>query len=463
MLRSCCWSPRSSHPRVWSQHCCAQRSWFHWLLVLAVALAVGAACSSPPAPSGAGAADIGADSQTGSDATLNDALLGDAAAADTALMDSGTGDTALTDGGVGDSAASDTADTADTALDAMATDGGKADATKPDVDVVVPKGEVTAVITSPIDGAVVEAGKPVDLAGAASDTVFANDQLTVTWTSSVDGVLWQGPLGADGQTLVKGVVLSPGAHQIALEVANPTGVSAQAAVGVGVCSWQTPQSFDTQLDGAKWQIFGDAYWDAGGWLEMTGNAQSKFGKIWNVAEVIKPGDVQISFDFQTGGGINGGADGFAMSVFEAENPAELQTILAATKDGGCLGYGVSGACGTLKVKGFHVEIDTFHNTGDPNQDPTWDNHIAVVLDGDASKHVLWKATPGIEDLQWHTVSVQVDGAKVTVKLDGNQLFSGVIPDFEFRGGYIGFSGSTGWASNWHRFDNLQILQQCLVP
>jgi hypothetical protein len=38
-----------------------------------------------------------------------------------------------------------------------------------------------------------------------------------------------------------------------------------------------------------------------------------------------------------------------------------------------------------------------------------------------------------------------------------------IPGFSFDGGYIGVSGSTGWASNYHRFDDLRILDRCDVP
>lgn len=408
-------------------------------------------CSEAGSPLSSSAAAVDADSAQGSGSDGESALTDASGAASSDASSDGT------------TGADQTADTGQAGDSAQVVDTGLVgDTGTADLDVVVPKGEVGVAIAAPIDGTVIESGQPLDLVATASDTLFAEAELTATWISSKDGVLWQGPVGADGQVKVTGVVLSPGPHQLTFEAANPTGVSAQTSVSVGVCSWGSPQSFDTKLDGAKWQIFGDAYWDAGGWLEMTGNAQSKFGKIWNISDFIQPGDVQISFDFQTGGGINGGADGFAMSVFEAKSLTELQTILAATKDGGCLGYGVSGACGTMKVKAFHVEIDTFHNTGDPNQDPTYDNHIGVLLDGDASNHVLWKAATGIEDLQWHTLSVQVDGAKVTVKLDGNALISEVIPDFEFRGGYIGFSGSTGWASNWHRFDNLQILQQCLV-
>ena len=39
----------------------------------------------------------------------------------------------------------------------------------------------------------------------------------------------------------------------------------------------------------------------------------------------------------------------------------------------------------------------------------------------------------------------------------------MVPDFLFWGGYIGFTETTGFYTNYHRFDELQILQECWVP
>jgi hypothetical protein len=48
-------------------------------------------------------------------------------------------------------------------------------------------------------------------------------------------------------------------------------------------------------------------------------------------------------------------------------------------------------------------------------------------------------------------------------LHGRQAdHGGDISGFTFEGGYLGVSGSTGWASNYHRFDNLD-LEGCVVP
>lgn len=409
-----------------------RKLWWLWACALATA------CSDAK-PAATAANDVKASAADAPDST---------AAADNALA----GETASSDA----AAEAATQDAADAAPAADAAAEVVAELPPP------PKGVPSAKITAPPAGTVIESGKPVELAGIASDTLAAAAALTVVWSSDKDGVLGTSKPDAQGVVKLSVPKLSAGKHLIQLEVKNPQGIAATDSVSIGVCAWAKPESFDTKVDGAKWKIYGDAFWDPGGWLEMTGNEQSKFGKIYNIADHVSPGDVQISFKISTGGGINGGADGFAMSVIDAKNVAELETILDAAGKGGCLGYGVAGDCGKLEISAFHLEIDTFANNGDPNKDPTSEDHIAVTLNGDATKHWLWKETPGIEDLKWHTVTIEINGPVVRVTLDGVELFNKPLPDFKFRGGYIGFSGSTGWATNYHRFDDLQILQKCLV-
>ena len=53
-----------------------------------------------------------------------------------------------------------------------------------------------------------------------------------------------------------------------------------------------------------------------------------------------------------------------------------------------------------------------------------------------------------------------NGLDRVINLDGGNLIEDDIPGLSFRGGYIGFSGSTGWATNWHRIDNLTVVQAC---
>ena len=111
---------------------------------------------------------------------------------------------------------------------------------------------------------------------------------------------------------------------------------------------------------------------------MTGNLPNKKGAIYTVSELVTPGDVSISFYIRTGGGT--GADGFAMSVFDAEDLTELESLIAAAHTGGGLGYGVAGDDGSWVGDAFHVEIDTWHHVyNGPTElhtDPTPENHSA---------------------------------------------------------------------------------------
>ena len=116
----------------------------------------------------------------------------------------------------------------------------------------------------------------------------------------------------------------------------------------------------------------------------------------------------------------------------------------------------------MTVDAFHIEFDNWQNSNDPVDDPTSQDHIAITLDGNPSNHVLW--TPYyLEDLQWRTVAVEAQGERIHLTVDGVTVIDREIPDFRFDGGWIGVSGSTGWATNEHRFDDLRILDRCVIP
>jgi hypothetical protein len=161
-----------------------------------------------------------------------------------------------------------------------------------------------------------------------------------------------------------------------------------------------------------------------------------------------------------------GADGFAMTVYDADNTVSLTDYVNATRTGGCLGYGVAGDycgdSGALDINAFHIEFDTWYNTEFGLGDPTTSNHIAINLNGDPGGHQLYKDVV-LEDYVWHNIEITTLGNKVTVKMDNNVIIDDTIADFSFRGGYIMFSGSTGAYTNFHSVDNLEIVHECTVP
>lgn len=353
------------------------------------------------------------------------------------------------------------------ASDAVAgADAGPPDAAPEIVEDVPPpvSSDLYVAITAPADGTGYDVGAAISFTGLAADSEFPETELTATWSTWFAGDLASGPVAATGLvsfTLNAG--LPEGTHTIELTVTNPLGQSATDAVTVVVCPVSLPETFDDDIASTTWEVFGDASWDTdgdNGWLEMTGNAQGKKGQIFQTGTQIDPGDVSISFKILTGGGQNGGADGFAMSVVGVPDVDTLEDYLKAAGAGGCLGYGVSAGCGTWTVDAFHIEFDTWQNNGNPNVDPTSANHVGVLQGGDASEHYLWASVPTLEDQKWHDVHVMVEGVHVTVTLDDDVVIDGDIPGLVFHGGYIGFSGTTGWATNYHRFDDLLVLQQC---
>ena len=370
---------------------------------------------------------------------------------ETTPIDPGTGDTPSSDVG-------------DNGPPADLVEAGTSDVSEAEPD--VPQSVLWAAIAAPEKDDVFEVGTQVTLDGTVGDSVFPADELKVTWSSSKDGILGIGAPLNDGSTSLTIDTLTAGIHAITLEVENPFGQKAWDTVVIGICAWASPETFDTDIAGTQWQKYGSAYWHPDGYLEMTGIAPDKKGAIYNLVDQVTPGDVSISFRILTGPD-PGGADGFAMNVFEADDVTHLETLIEAAKDGGGLGYGVSGDYGNAVVSAFHVEFDTWHNvyngTTQLHTDPTEMNHIGIMTNGDPGNHLLWAEIPSIEDGVWHDVTLEVTGDVVRVTLDGVEKINEAIPGMEFRGGFIGFSGTTGYYMNQHGFDDLQILQECLVP
>ncbi len=302
-----------------------------------------------------------------------------------------------------------------------------------------------------------EIGETVTVEGAVASS-NASD-VSISWESDVDGVLVSDQVTPGTVPSLVTDTLSPGWHNISLS-AEQNGQFAMDEVDVGICTWPPFQPFDNAGSLLGWTTFGDATWDPGGWIEITGIGSSRAGQLFNTDRKVNPGNVSIEFSIATGGGINGGADGFAVSVIAAYDVAELTTILNSASNGGCLGYGTSGACGSLAIDAFHVEFDTWNNP--ELGDATFENHIAIAINGDPNP-LFTASVPSLEDLAWRDIRVDIVGSDITVTMDGSVVIQGTIPGFVFDGGYIGVSGSTGWASNYHRFDNLQLYDLCEVP
>jgi len=331
-----------------------------------------------------------------------------------------------------------------------------------------------AKITGPPDKTVYVLGSDVIFQGVVSDPYHAAETLTVMWSIPGQEVLYEGPPPASGLTEVLYAADFEGDITFELRVTNPDGLFFKATSSVHICNEGPIESFDQPLvQGQPWKSYGYAFWtddgQGNGWIDMTDNQTWSKGAVFNVVDQVSPGNVEIRLKICTGGGGQGGggfpgwdfgADGYALTVIDVETVAELEAYINGAMDGGCLAYGVSGGCGNMAVTAFHVEFDTYYNQ--EYNDPTQENHIAITLDGDPGNHLLWAAFP-MEDLLWHEVVIKTVGTTVTVHVDGVEVINDVIPLFEFHGGYIGFSGSTGASTNYHRIDDLQIVEDCVEP
>jgi hypothetical protein len=229
------------------------------------------------------------------------------------------------------------------------------------------------------------------------------------------------------------------------------------------------ESFNTEPE--NWNILGDATWDARGWLEMTGlespPRSGRKGAVYNNVDAISSGLASIEFVMATGGGINGGADGFALTIIDIADSTELDNLIDHASAGGGLGYAVAPQFGRDDFEwvgdAVTVEIDTWYNEwfdrGANLLDPTRQNHIALTRNVNPGDHIVWHAVPNVEDLMPHTVRIDLLGNSIRITYDGTVVIEEPV-QFAFKGGYMFFSGSTGWATNFHRFDALDILSNC---
>jgi hypothetical protein len=326
-----------------------------------------------------------------------------------------------------------------------------------------PDAPVTVRITeSPEDPVPVGTSRD-EVRGRVSARDVPVEQLVLTWRSDLDGEL-PGPIvdPANGQFVWTTGGLTPGVHTLTLTARTPAGEEATAEVEVQICDYEPAFTFDAGIGTGDWRLYGDAYWDAGGWIEITGVSTNRKGGIYRTGRRINPGDLAMEFRIATGGGT--GADGFSVNIIDAPDLPALENLIALGRAGGCLAYGTdNGYCGTTPMNAFHIEFDTWYN-GEPElADPTTENHVEITLNGNPGRHFAWVAVPSLENLQWRLVQVVTRGARVTVWMDGTIVIDQTIPGFSFDGGYIGVTGSTGAFTNYHRFDDLRVFDVCTVP
>lgn len=370
-----------------------------------------------------------------------------------------------------DTAADAVPDALDDALDDVSADSGfdaapdSASDSTLDADTGPPACGATVEVTAPIQRDFLVSTHPLLVQALVTDASAADLSVySVDWLDEQGSLLANSPVAADGTTSLTLTGLTPGKRALRPIARDSVGPCAEHGVlEVAVCALEVSEDFDAALPPA-WTLFGDASWDVGGFLEMTGNAMDRRGAVYNGEEYISSGTVSIRFDIQTGGGSGSGADGFAVSIVETATLAELQGLLPGMTNGGGLGYGSGGDYGPYEGSAFTVEIDTWYNQYNGNtelhSDPTTADHLEVTGGLDPAASIAWFELGEVEDLAWHQVRVDIVEPRLRVWYDGDLKIDEDIQGLKFRGGYILFTGSTGYFTNYHRFDRLRLIHAC---
>ena len=346
--------------------------------------------------------------------------------------------------------------------------------------------ELSLSLVAPAEQTVVEIGSNLTIRVYVAVNGL-DESLTpeLTISSQRDGQIFQGNVAPNQEISIEWTPQNAGIHTLTFSAVLPlddTTMVANASLSVGVCGWSDAETFDGNVEGAGWSTMGTGARivnEAGNnYLELTGRygEYGSRGAYFDTTTQVAPGNVNLRFRVRTGGGQNTGGDGFAMSIFEVNTVEELQSIVGSAFGGSGLGYGVAGGgasgvgthYGTLEVNAFHIEFDTWHNNYDGSQghtDPLRDNgtgtgnHIAITTNGNPGMHYIWEEV-SLEDNQWHQVEIRIQGSNVQVLWDNAVLMQDDVGGFTFKGGLLGFTASTGWATNYHSIDDLQVMESC---
>lgn len=301
-------------------------------------------------------------------------------------------------------------------------------------------------ILTPTSTEVIDEGAGVQLLATVSDDTDAPADLTVLWSSDVDGSIGGASVDSTGLATLLWGSPSAGDHTLTVTVVDSCGNAVTEEVPICQQAFTTTPSVD--LEG--WNYEGDALWDSSNnWVQLTDTGGYQVGSAFDVGTATSGDNVVIEFQFWMGGG--SGADGFALTAIDTDR---MTSYLGSA--GGCLGFGYDGGgCGELApaLPGWTVEVDTYQNGG---WDPTAEDHLAFMFDGNINGVEAWSALPDMEDSAWHTMTVEVSDPNVKVAIDGTTYIDVNLTGYFGFPAHVGFSAATGGATNYHLIDALTV-------
>ena len=293
---------------------------------------------------------------------------------------------------------------------------------------------------------VIAPGGSEDLLVSVSDDAPVTDvQLSVS--SDVDGALASASPDSSGDYTYTwdSTVQSAGPHVVTVTATDACGASVTETV-----TFCQNLGYDaSSLDLSTWQFTGSASYDTtNNYVQLTPVATTQAGTAFQTAETVASDNVSIQFSFwmgpNTDGNINSGADGFSVTAIDTSRMTTYQG-----DDGGAIGYG--------GLPGWSIEVDTWHNMEPDFNEPTSEDHVALIIDGasgDAGE--IYAPLPNMEDSAWHTMSVEVQGQDVLVSIDGTVYLDDTVPALTSFPAHVGFTAATGSRSNEHRIDALTV-------
>ena len=310
----------------------------------------------------------------------------------------------------------------------------------------VPNEAPSLEITAPTPYEILAEGGSPTLEATVSDDYDGAETLVVTWTSDVDGLLGSTSDSVGMTSLAWSP--SPGLHVLTATVTDSCGETTSDTIGA--CQQQTTTTESVDL--ASWNYEGSASWDSSNdTVQLTPPSGNQVGTAFDTTTTTTGDKVTISFQFYMSGG--SGADGLAVTALDLDRATGY-----LGSAGGCLGFGAGSGCSPAydPLPGWTVEVDNYQNG---KWDPTGEDHVAFMFDGDMNGVEAWAALPDMEDGSWHDMSVTVADPRVLVEIDGTTYIDQDISGYYGFPAHVGFSASTGALTNDHRVGALVVTEQ----
>jgi len=307
-------------------------------------------------------------------------------------------------------------------------------------------------IDGPPDGTVLADGSDVVLRGVVADAEDAEEDLTILWTSSADGILSTDPATVDGALDIPWPAAgrAPADHTVTLSATDSCGQATAATVSV--CQ-QAVTTYD-EIDLVDWHFEGVSLWDTtNAWLQLTTPDTYVVGSAFETGHLVNGGEVEIDFMFYIGGGT--GADGISLTALDT---GRYDGVFLGG-DGCGIGFGGGLPCTPgPALPGWSIEIDTHYNSEPEGLEPSSSDHMAFYFDGNLADIAAWATLPTIEDTGWHNMRVLIEAPHVLVQVDGTTYIDTDLDGaFDFNA-WLGFTAGTGGLTNYHLIDSLEVTE-----